>query len=105
MYLNGNGVEPNIETAIQWFEKSANQGNPEAQNYMGQIYYQGIGVKQNYIVAFDWFKKSADKKYPPAQFQVGKMYENGEGIEIDDKAAKQYLSQACKGGLKEACKK
>ncbi|EOZ2403692.1 tetratricopeptide repeat protein [Providencia stuartii] len=62
-------------------------------------------MKQNYIIAFDWFKKSADKKFPPAQYQVGKMYENGEGTEMDDKAASEYLNKACKGGLKEACKK
>lgn len=61
MYLNGNGVEPNIETAINWLEKSANQGNAEAQNYLGQIYYQGVGVKQNYIIAFDWFKNQPIK--------------------------------------------
>ncbi|MDE5306017.1 SEL1-like repeat protein [Providencia stuartii] len=33
------------------------------------------------------------------------MYENGEGTEMDDKAASEYLNKACKGGLKEACKK
>ncbi|MEX6246960.1 tetratricopeptide repeat protein [Providencia hangzhouensis] len=87
------------------FEKSANKGNVEAQNYMGQFYYQGIGVKQNYITAFEWFKKSADKKFPPAQYQVGKMLESGEGIEINEKSAAEYLAQACKAGLKEACEK
>ena len=48
---------------------------------------------------------SADKKFPPAQYQVGKMLESGEGIEINEKSAAEYLAQACKAGLKEACVK
>lgn len=36
--------------AIQWVtKKSTSDGNIEAQNEMGKMYYSGDGVKQDYI--------------------------------------------------------
>ena len=34
-YLNGNGVSKDEKLAFEWFSKSATQGNPEAQYFLG----------------------------------------------------------------------
>jgi TPR repeat protein len=41
--------------------KAADQGNAEAQNELGLIYYYGRGVDRDYSQAEDWFRKSADR--------------------------------------------
>lgn len=41
MYHNGYGVELNYNEAFTWFYKAANQGNDEAQYYLGMIYHDG----------------------------------------------------------------
>ena len=41
----------NFPEALKWFRKSAEQGNPDAQNELGQMYENGEGVTQNYALA------------------------------------------------------
>ena len=35
MYYRGNGVEQDMSKALEWFEKAARQGHPEAQSLLG----------------------------------------------------------------------
>jgi hypothetical protein len=41
----------NYPEALKWFRRSAEQGDPDAQNSLGQIYENGEGVTQNYALA------------------------------------------------------
>ena len=66
--------------ALEWYEKSANQGYNRAQYRVGYIYYKGVGVNTDYIKACNWFKKS---KTENACFYLGYIYEKGLGVEID----------------------
>ena len=47
--------------AIQWFVKSAEQNNPNAQYVLGLLHYKGAGVEKNYDKAFEFFKLSANQ--------------------------------------------
>ena len=38
MYYHGHGVEQDDEQAVFWFRKAAEQGNADAQYYLGWIY-------------------------------------------------------------------
>lgn len=57
MYERGYGVDEDISSAIQWFEKSAEKGNTEAMNRLGTIYYQRIADDEK---AKEWYKKACD---------------------------------------------
>ena len=61
-YLEGKGVEPDTLKAIQYYEKTANNGNMDGQRNLGLIYKYGIGVTKDIQQAIYWFEKSADKK-------------------------------------------
>ena len=37
MYENGNGIVKDIDQAIYWYEKSAEQGNQDAQNKLEKL--------------------------------------------------------------------
>ena len=43
--------EENIETAIDWYTKAANQGSDQAQFNLGWLYEQGQGCEKNLIMA------------------------------------------------------
>ena len=59
MYYFGKGIKIDNKEAFKWFEKSANQGNADAQNKLGRMYEYGIEVTQDYKKAFKWYEKSA----------------------------------------------
>jgi TPR repeat protein len=39
MYYLGQGVKVDYNKAAQWYEKAAEQGNADAQFYLGGMYY------------------------------------------------------------------
>lgn len=45
----------------------AEQGNPNAQYYIGYMYYYGQGIKQNKSLGVAWIKKSAKQGYEKAR--------------------------------------
>ena len=67
MYIAGEGVEKNLSKAFELFEKSANQGNANAQYNLGLMYEKGEGVKQDLQKAFYWYEKSANQGFEEAQ--------------------------------------
>ena len=67
--------------AVEWFIKSAKQGDICAQNALGNAYYYGTGVPQDYSLAFEWFRKSN------SLFCLGEMYYYGYGVEKDEAEA------------------
>lgn len=59
MNSKGQGVEQNLEKAVQWYMKSAkNKFNP-AQYNLGILYSQGKGVPQDDTQAYMWFSIAA----------------------------------------------
>ena len=68
-------------------QQAADQGKPEAQAAVGEIYLSGKGVPKNYVKAMDWLMKAADQGNVQAQNAIGGMYEKGW-------AAKQDYAQA-----------
>ena len=58
-------------------------GDPEAMNYVGEIYLKGLGVDPDYGMAQQWFRKAADKGNNRAKINLGYMYEEGLGVNKD----------------------
>ncbi len=63
-----------------WLEK-AQEGDPEAQNYVGEIFEKGLGQEVDYGSAVHWYSKAAEQGYSRAQINLGFMYEQGLGVE------------------------
>ncbi len=45
---------PDIDKAVYWLTKAAQDGDPSAQGTLGELYKQGIGVAQNLVQAYAW---------------------------------------------------
>ncbi len=62
MYSNGRGVPKDEVVAVNWFRKSADQGNAQAQRNLGSMYEYGRGVPKSETEAVNWYRKSADQE-------------------------------------------
>ena len=51
MYEFGHGVPQDYVKAALWYQKAADQGNADAQSFLGQMYEDGKGVPQDYVKA------------------------------------------------------
>jgi TPR repeat protein len=65
----------------------AEQGQVEAQESLGTLYYYGLGVPQNYVEAVKWYRLAAEQGFADGQFDLGLMYDNGDGVPENDAEA------------------
>lgn len=73
-YLFGSGVETSPAAAANWYQKSAEQGHPDAQLNLGLCYKNGDGVAKNLETASYWFQKAAEQGDADAQYNLGTYY-------------------------------
>lgn len=60
VYLNGDGVKPDLEKAFGYYKTAADGGYVEAFYYVGTCYYYGNGVPEDKALAKSWIQKAAD---------------------------------------------
>jgi TPR repeat protein len=75
----GVGLPQDFTKAAFWLEKSAEQGDPDAQGPLGVLYRSGLGVEQDYTKALYWLRKAAEQGVDGSQLNLGLMYSNGQG--------------------------
>jgi TPR repeat protein len=90
----GRGVEKDQAKAVEWFRKSAEQGNAVAQRLIGQCYLEGEGVEKDQAQAVEWFSKSAQQGCAVAQGLLGWLYLSGEVVEKDQTKAVEWFSKS-----------
>lgn len=73
----------NYETALKVWRGKADEGDAEAQNYVGEIYAKGLGIEPDYAKAAGWFEKSAAQGNKRAKINLGYLYEQGQGVTQD----------------------
>jgi len=73
----------NYKTALLAWLEAANLGDPEAQNYVGEIYEKGLGLTPDYQTAAHWYQKAAAQNFARAQINLGNLYEKGLGVSQD----------------------
>jgi TPR repeat protein len=81
-------------TALKVWLPQAEAGDPEAQNYVGQIYEKGLGLEEDYQTAAYWYKKSAAQGFSEAQINLGYLYEKGLGVTQDSAKALNLYRKA-----------
>ncbi|MBN8682297.1 MAG: toll/interleukin-1 receptor domain-containing protein [Chitinophagales bacterium] len=90
--LYRNGIPPNMNQAIVWYGKAANQGSIEADFKLGEIFFEGInGVTKDMVAAEIHYGKAAQKGHSDAQLMLGYLYSN---IKKDVKSAMRWYEAA-----------
>jgi TPR repeat protein len=86
------------KTALKVWMEAAQQGDPKAQTYVGEIYEKGLGVPADFAAAAQWYRRAAEQGYAPAALNLGALYENGLGVPRDPKEAAQWYRRAAEPG-------
>lgn len=99
MFLRGDGVEQNPEAAIEWFEKSAAQGDAQGMQNLGDVY----AAQGEWSQAQQWYEKSAAAGNPLSAFLLAVGHDQ-KRFGPDYKLAVEYLIFAALSGHKDARK-
>ena len=94
MYLFGEGVEEDLDTAINWFKRAININDYiGAIEYLGCIYNYRMG---KYDEALDCYQQVLDKDPDSilSLYGMGSLYYNGNGVSKNVYAAIYYLKRA-----------
>lgn len=81
-------------SALKVWLPQAEQGDAEAQNYVGEIFEKGLGQEPDYLSAVSWYTKAANQGYSRAQINLGYMYEKGLGVDKDITTALNWYRKA-----------
>ena len=85
-------------TALREWRPLAEQGNADAQYFLGLMYGEGQGVLQDYAMALQWWRKAAEQGHATAQYFLGLVYDEGQGVPQDDAKARQWWRKAAEQG-------
>jgi uncharacterized RDD family membrane protein YckC len=86
--------QKNFDSAMQLCRKAADQGLPDAQILVGEMYHDGKGVAKDEAQALAWYRKAADQGNAVGQNQVGILYLTGSGVKQDDAQAMNWFRKA-----------
>jgi TPR repeat protein len=83
-------------TYMRKFQLAAEQGDAEAQFWLG-VFYEAKGEKEVQI-AVNWWKLAAEQGHADAQFSLGGMYLEGKGVPKDIVYSHMWLILAAANG-------
>lgn len=90
LYRDGRGVQRNIEKAMEWAEKSADQGYWRAMTALGNMCHTEGRLEE----AMAWYEKSGKAGDDWGWYNLGDMYMDGVGVEKDDDKARPFYEKA-----------
>ncbi len=116
MYANGEHVEKNLDTALQWFRKASENGINIADQYIQKLEYEKKQVDSQMFFkkafeyyksgdlaqAFECFSIAANAGHCGAQYCLGNMYDFGESVPVDDEKAFYWYKEAADQGHTDA---
>jgi len=102
-YLDGTDTVPkDVEKAVQWFKRAAENGDSWSQHQLAVFYYMGIQVNKDMDEAVKWIRLAADNGEVESQYVLGNMYFAGEGVPQNLTEAARWCRKAADQGLAKA---
>ncbi|MFV2056125.1 MAG: caspase family protein [Thiohalomonadales bacterium] len=86
--------QANSASALKVWLMTAQEGNPKAQTYVGEIYEKGFGIRPDYKLAALWYEKAAKQGNARAKLNLGYLYEKGLGVVKNVQLALNLYRQA-----------
>ncbi len=102
MYLQGQGVAPDLALAARWLRAAAAQGNAQAQYRLAMMHLAGDGVVQDPAAAATLLRTAAEQGLAEAQVNLAAMLYQGIGVTRDLRLSYLYAALAARQGNAEA---
>jgi TPR repeat protein len=80
MYAAGQGVEKDKAKAVFFMQKAADQGDSDAEYFLGQMYERGEGVEQDLTQARQWYQRAANQGHEAAQTRLAELFSACPGV-------------------------
>ena len=100
--LNDSQSANDHKEAVRAFKRSAELGQAEACDMLGDCYLKGDGVKEDAETAVKWFRKAAELGSVAGLYHLGKCYYSGNGVKEDNAKAFKWFQMASDNGSIEA---
>lgn len=72
-YLEGIGVDKNLERAFYWTERAAEHGDRDAQCNLAEMYEKGIGTDCDMEAAIRWYKAASAQGHDLAEKRLEEL--------------------------------
>ena len=94
----GFGIAPDIAKAAQLYKRGADEGFPDAQWLLGELYLNSdvVGIAPSKAAAL--FSKAALQEHPEALYSLATLYKTGTGVEKNPEGAKDLFTLAAIAG-------
>jgi len=102
IYGKGLGVPVDVTEAFKWFKLAADQGNPDAQADLANMYMAGAGVPKDDLEGLRLLKLAAAQKNPYAEYRLGVIYEEGVAVPKDYFEALKWYKLSSEHGYSNA---
>lgn len=86
------------EKALAYFQRAANQNDPNGICNLAEMYLAGKGVQIDPVYGLLLHKKAADLGNRYSQFKVGYLCMNGDVVKKDERLAATYYKAAAEAG-------
>ena len=96
---DGKELPPQSESELL---RRANEGDPESQYMLGEMYLVGVGTQPDYGKAKKWLQLAVSQDFAPAKASLAQMYLSGRGVEKDRVKAMSLLKEAKAQGYQPA---
>jgi len=91
-------LEGNYDEAVVYLKKAAEQGDSQAQCFLGLCYRNGNGIEKNDSIGVEWYKKAAAQGDSVAQYNLSNYYLSRN----DSTEAIKWLLEAANDNMSEA---
>ncbi len=95
----GSYERENWSAAFVYCAAAAEQGDVDAQTFIGWMYAEGRGVAKDGAEAVRWYRKAAEQGVAQAQNNLGTMYGKGDGVAEDNAEALRWFRKAADQGF------
>lgn len=99
MFLRGEDVPKNVDYALLWLEKSADEDNPYAEYLLGKTLLKGEDTKQDLIRAESLLRRSSEQHNKYASYTLGKALLDGNMLIQDIPEVVRLLTESADSGF------
>lgn len=98
-FIDGLGVEQNLELAREWLELSAEAGDPVGRRNLARLCLKGLGGNRDSARAVELYRQAAEAGDGPAQDMLSFLLFEGTVVPSDMEEAKRWAKAAADQGI------